>query len=431
MVIAMNYNETLHYLLNTLPVYHKSGTKAYKGGLENAMAMDEYFDYPHRRFSCVHVAGTNGKGSVSHMLASVYREAGYTTGLFTSPHLVDFRERIRVNGVKIPEAFCSEFISEHKDFFDRLQPSFFELTVFLCFNYFSRQKVDIAIIETGLGGRLDTTNVITPVCSIITNIGLDHTNLLGTTMQQIAVEKAGIIKPRIPVIIGVRQPETEPVFRDVCQAKKSKMIIAADHYNASLSNSRLTVESNGNHRFSEIEFDLKGSYQEKNIPAVIQTIDVLQPSFAVTDQHIVNGLSHVTDHTGLMGRWQILGSAPAIICDVCHNADGVREAMGQLVQEKFDILHIVFGLVADKDVDAIVGLLPPVARYYFTRADIPRSLSENDLLVAAVRAGLKGDAYTSVSDAFHQAKKNASSGDIIFIGGSTFVVAELLQELPR
>ncbi|MEN2400191.1 folylpolyglutamate synthase/dihydrofolate synthase family protein [Flavobacterium sp. MC2016-06] len=405
----MNYQETTNWMFNQLPMYQLQGASAYKEDLTNIKLLAEHLGNPERGLKCIHVAGTNGKGSTSHMLASILQESGYKVGLYTSPHLKDFRERIRINGAEISEAFVCEFVEKHKDFFEANDMSFFEMSVGLAFDYFDSEKVDIAVIEVGLGGRLDATNIIVPLVSVITNIDLDHTQFLGNTPALIAGEKAGIIKPNVPVVIGEYTTETQPVFLAKAEVNNAPIYFASD----------LIAEV--------FPSDLIGDYQFQNKKTVQQTIAVLnsQNQFKVSDENLKTGLLNVTRNTGLQGRWQQLGENPKIICDTAHNKHGLAVVMHQIQKEVFDKLHIVLGVVNDKDLDSILPLFPKNAQYYFCRPDSSRGLSTEVLQNAAKKYDLIGEKYDSVESAFLEAKKNASRNDFIYVGGSTFVVAEL------
>ena len=431
----MNYKETLEYLFVRLPMFHRIGKAAYKSNLDNTLFLDEFFNHPHQTFKTIHVAGTNGKGSVSHMLAAVLQCAGYKTGLYTSPHLKDFRERIKINGEMISKEYVVKWVEDYpiKNKLWNIELSFFELTVAMAFDYFAKQKVDIAIIEVGLGGRLDSTNIITPEVSIITNIGLDHTNLLGNTIEKIASEKAGIIKKDVPLVIGTTQRETKQIFIDTAREKQTSLIFADQEYKASYSmlgldgKQILNIEKNEQIVFPEIRIDLLGLYQLKNIPSVLKTIDILiEKGWNISMQDIYNGLSETSKLTGLKGRWQIIGSNPQIICDTGHNQDGIKALVNQINNTAFKTLHFVFGVVDDKNLHEIFRLLPKKAIYYFTRADIPRAMNEQELAKRAKHFDLIGESYSSVFKAFNAAKLVADKNDLIFVGGSTFVVSEIL-----
>lgn len=405
----MNYQETTNWMFNQLPMYQLQGASAYKEDLTNIKLLATHLDNPQNHLKCIHVAGTNGKGSTSHMLASVLQEAGYKVGLYTSPHLKDFRERIKINGAEISEDFVCEFVAKHKDFFEANDMSFFEMSVGLAFDYFASEKTDIAIIEVGLGGRLDATNIITPLISVITNIDLDHTQFLGNTPALIAGEKAGIIKPNIPVVIGEYTNETKPVFLAKAKENKAPIYFAADLITAVFPS------------------DLIGDYQFHNKKTVQETIAVLnsQNEFTVSDESLKSGLLKVVKNTGLQGRWQQLGENPKIICDTAHNKHGLAVVMNQIQKETFDNLHIVLGVVNDKDLDSILPLFPKNAQYYFCSPDSSRGLPTEILKEAAKKYDLLGEKYDSVAEAFAAAKQNATENDFIYVGGSTFVVAEL------
>jgi dihydrofolate synthase/folylpolyglutamate synthase len=405
----MNYQETTNWMFNQLPMYQLQGASAYKKDLTNVNLLADHLDNPHKKIKCIHVAGTNGKGSTSHMLASILQEAGYKVGLYTSPHLKDFRERIKINGAEISEAFVCEFIEQHKSFFESNDMSFFEMSVGLAFDYFATEKVDIAIIEVGLGGKLDATNIITPLVSVITNIGIDHVQFLGNTLESIATEKAGIIKPRIPVVIGEYTPETKAVFLATAAANKAEIYFASD----------LISET--------YPSDLLGDYQTHNKKTVVQTLKILneQTNFKVNAENIKSGLLHVVKNTGLLGRWQQLDENPKVICDTAHNKNGLEIVLNQIQKETFDHLHIVLGVVNDKEMDEVLPLFPQNATYYFCKPNIPRGLNASLLQEKALHFSLIGNTYDSVIEAYTTAKKNAAIDDFIYIGGSTFVVAEL------
>ena len=416
-------------------MFQRTGPAAYKNSLANTLKLDELYNHPHQKFKSVHVAGTNGKGSVSHMLTSVLQSAGYKTGLYTSPHLKDFRERIRVNGEMMPKQAVVNWINSFRinNKLWKIKPSFFELTVAMAFDYFAQHKVDIAIIEVGLGGRLDSTNIISPEISVITNIGLDHTNLLGNTLEKIAIEKAGIIKNNIPVVIGTTQESTTPIFKNAAEQKNSDIYFSDKEYSANYAMLGLdgkqivNVEKNGKQIFSGLKLDLKGLYQLKNLPTVLKSIDILnEKGWQITEKNIYDGLQSVSKNTGLLGRWQIIGNNPLIICDTGHNEDGIKAIVKQISNMAFINLHIIFGMVADKNPEPILKLLPKKATYYFTRANIERAMDTKVLKEKAMKFELKGDCYSTVSEAFKNAQLLANKHDLIFVGGSTFVVAEVL-----
>ncbi len=432
----MDYQQTLDYLYAQLPMFHRIGPAAYKANLDNTLALAEYLGNPHKKFKSIHIAGTNGKGSVAHMLASVFQEAGYKTGLCTSPHLKDFRERFRINGDKIPEQFISDFVNRHKDFFQSLKPSFFELTIAMTFDYFAREQVDIAIMETGLGGRLDSTNIITPQVSVITNVGLDHTNLLGHTLEAIALEKAGIIKAGIPVVIGKSRPEAVGVFQQKAQEVGTEIFLVEQYYQImhSLLQSRenqpllqLTIQHNGSAGI--VESALTGSYQQENILTVLAVVDMINREgvFQLSEKALKTGLKNVIRNTGIAGRWQILERNPLVICDTGHNADGIRSIMENIGQTPHRHLHFVLGMMNDKDINGILRLLPVAhTTYYYCRPDVPRGLNTNVLRQEAEQNGLKGKEYATVRAALAAAKSFAGPDDLVFVGGSTFVVAEVV-----
>lgn len=413
-------------------MFTRIGSAAIKKDLTNTIALCKALNNPQDKLVCIHVAGTNGKGSTSHMLASILQEAGYKTGLYTSPHLSDFRERIKINGKLIPEQNVVDFVQQHKELFEQIEPSFFEWTVALCFDYFAKEKVDIAIIETGLGGRLDSTNIIKPVLSVITNIGWDHMDMLGDTLPKIASEKAGIIKSTIPVVIGEYQEETFPVFMEKAKLEKSEIILAMQHVNvlyfkSSVQQAAFDVQFQFGLYWKNVFCDLNGLYQEKNIRTVLACLEPIRKAgFQFTEKHVRNALESVKRNTGLMGRWQILGKNPSIICDTGHNVNGIEYVVNQINMQEYQNLHMVIGMVKDKDIKKVLALLPKNAEYYFTKANIPRALSENELQQQAIEFSLKGKTYPSVAEALEAAQKNASSYDLIFIGGSTFVVAEVV-----
>ena len=408
----MNYKDTLDYLYNSAPLFQQIGAGAYKEGLENTWALDEHFEHPHRSFRSIHIAGTNGKGSCSHTLAAILQEAGYKVGLYTSPHLIDFRERIRVNGQPVPEAYVIRFVEEERAFFEPLHPSFFELTTAMAFRYFAEEKVDVAVVEVGLGGRLDCTNIIRPDLCIITNISLDHVQFLGDTLEKIAGEKAGIIKPGIPVVIGETTPETRPVFQ-----KKAEEVGAPIHF----------AEEEVKEVHPDWEYELKGLYQEKNRRTLWAALPLLQEGgYQISESDIQAGFAHVVELTGLMGRWQKLQEHPTVVCDTGHNVGGIQYIAEQLRRQVFRRLHIVIGMVNDKDVRGVLALLPREATYYFTQASVKRALPAGQLARLAAEAGLQGTCYPDVPSAVRAAQKESLPEDFIFVGGSSFIVADLL-----
>lgn len=406
----MNYQETTNWLFNQLPMYQTQGATAYKKDLTNTLLLAEHLNHPEKELKCIHVAGTNGKGSTSHLLASVFQEAGYKVGLYTSPHLKDFRERIKINNKEISEEFVCEFVANNKSFFEANDLSFFEMTVGLALEYFVKEKTDINIIEVGMGGRLDSTNIITPLVSVITNIGFDHTQFLGNTLESIAFEKAGIIKKNIPVVIGEYTSETKKVFLAKVKETNSEIYFASDLINETYDSALL------------------GDYQIHNKKTVQQTIKVIQSQkkFKILEENIVNGFSKVIKNTSLLGRWQQLNENPKVICDTAHNKDGLKIVLNQIQNEKFNELHIVLGVVNDKDLSDILPLFPKKAKYYFCKPNIPRGLNAEILAEKANKHNLKGKVYNSVSNAYAIAIKNSNKNDFIYIGGSTFVVAEVL-----
>ena len=428
----MNYAETTNWMFNKFPMYQKIGAKAYKPDLGNIKELLGFLGNPEKKFKTVHVAGTNGKGTVSHTLASIFQECGYKTGLYTSPHLLDFRERIHINGQMIPEQNVIDFIGDNKEKFEAMQLSFFEMATGMAFDYFAKEKVDIAIIEVGLGGRLDSTNVIMPELSVITNISLDHVAMLGNTLAEIAVEKAGIIKPNTPVVIGETQPETKDVF--LAKAKECNApiyfadeIIDCDKVHIeSLDYQKFDIWKDNELYLEAVEFPLMGYYQKKNLATVICAVEILKKKFNIEKKDLVNGLEFVVKNTNLMGRWQILSRQPLVIADTGHNVGGIKEIVMQLSDMTFRKLHFVLGCVNDKDIDGILHLLPHYAEYYFCKADIPRGLDANILADKALEAGLRGNVYESVQQAYNSALNNAHFDDVVFIGGSNFTVAEVI-----
>lgn len=406
----MNYQETLDWMFHQLPMYQQQGASAYKEDLTNTILLSNYLGNPERDLRCIHVAGTNGKGSTSHMLASILQEAGYKVGLYTSPHLKDYRERIKINGKEISEDFVTDFMNLHRFFFEENQLSFFEMTVGLAFDYFKKEQVDIAVIEVGMGGRLDSTNIITPLISVITNIGLDHTQFLGNTLEAIAGEKAGIIKPNIPVVIGEYTVETKPIFSAKAEACNAPIYFASDLVHETYPSALL------------------GDYQIHNKKTVLETITVLQKErlIEVTEDNCKKGLLNVITNTGLQGRWQQIQEAPKVICDTAHNKHGLVITLNQVMKEQFDTLHIVLGVVNDKNLEEVLPLFPKKAKYYFCKPNVPRGLSEAILQQKAEEFNLIGEIYNSVSEAYVDALRNAAKTDFVYVGGSTFVVAEIL-----
>ena len=428
----MNYTQTLDYLYRKLPMFTRIGAVALKKDLHNTIALCEHLGNPQDKFKTIHVAGTNGKGSTSHMLAAIFQKAGYKTGLYTSPHLKDFRERIRINGKMISKAFVTDFIQKERTLIEELDPSFFEVTVAMAFSYFSEEKVDIAIIEVGLGGRLDSTNIITPELSVITNISLDHTHILGDNLAAIAYEKAGIIKPGIPVVIGEKLKETAPVFMDKAEATGSRLTFAEDELYTKDTRRKqrylqTSIYQDTEVLFKNINLDLTGTYQLKNVRTVIKAVLLLRTlGYNLPDQAIFDALKSVRKTTGLQGRWQTLSKNPLIICDTGHNIAGITEVLENIAQTPHQKLHLVIGMVKDKDISGILSLLPKNAYYYFSQPDLERALSAEELADKATQHHLKGEIIVPVTKALSLAKSKASPDDLIFIGGSTFVVAEVL-----
>ncbi|WP_183557071.1 bifunctional folylpolyglutamate synthase/dihydrofolate synthase [Mucilaginibacter sp. SP1R1] len=441
----MDYNATIQYLYTQLPMFTRDGASAFKADLTNTIELCKRLDKPHQQFKSVHIAGTNGKGSTSHMLAAILQTAGYKTGLYTSPHLKDFRERIRLNGQMISEQTVIDFVGCHLNNFEEIAPSFFEMTVGLAFDVFAKEQVDIAIIEVGLGGRLDSTNIITPLLSVITNIGWDHMNMLGNTLQLIAGEKAGIIKPGIPVVIGELQPETAQVFIDKAQQQGSLIEFASgqwvieevktknqksdfpEQFEYIDLNISKAAQSETPAKKLNIQLDLTGTYQLKNVKTVLSAVDQLRKQgFIITDAHIITALRQVKELTGLHGRWEVLSTQPLTICDTGHNPDGIEEVMKNIAAVNYDQLHFVIGMVNDKDATKVLSMLPSKATYYFCKPDIPRGLDAEALKRQAQDFNLHGLNYPSVKEALLAAQGNAGKNDLIFIGGSTFVVAEVV-----
>ena len=400
----MTYQETLEYLFVKTPAFQQKGESAYKPGLGNVIELDNYYGNPHKKFKTIHIAGTNGKGSVSHTLAAILQSAGYKVGLYTSPHLKDFSERIRVNGKPISEQYVIDFVSDADEIIEKLNPSFFEITTLMAFTYFASEGVDVAVIETGLGGRLDSTNIISPVLSVVTNVSFDHVNLLGDTLEKISTEKAGILKSGIPAVVGEMSLELRPIFTE----KTEKVVFAEDN------------------DASDYEFELKGYCQDKNKKTILAAAELLKKEFDIKEENIVEGLKNVVELTSLMGRWQKLSSVPLIIADTGHNVAGMQYIVSQITDIKASTKRLVIGMVGDKDITSMLNLLPKDAIYYFCNAQIPRALPAEELKAKASEFGLKGNAYPSVADALEAAKHDASENDFIFVGGSNFTVAEIL-----
>ena len=413
----MNYKQTVKYLYSVVPSFQKVGTAGYKEGLSNTLALDEHFGHPHRNFKTIHVAGTNGKGSCSHTLAAMLQATGLKVGLYTSPHLVDFRERIRVNGKCISKKRVIEFVRDERDFFEPLSPSFFELTTALAFKYFAEKKVDIAVVEVGLGGRLDCTNVITPEVSVITNISFDHTQFLGNTLAEIAGEKAGIIKHGVPVVIGETTPETKPVFEQIAAERHAPIHFAEKALCDAETSSAVK-------RFLP-HFELKGNYQENNLHTILTTARLLN----IPEKAILKGLENVCEMTGLMGRWQTLQKHPLVICDTGHNVGGWQYVSKQIAAQPCKQLRLVFGMVDDKDIDTVMGMLPQDAVYYWTQASTKRAIPAEKVLEKGKTHGLSGNVFYNVKDAYEAALKDSDKADFIFVGGSSYIVSDLLEYL--
>lgn len=432
----MNYQQTVDYLYQHLPMFTRVGAVALKHDLHNTLELCKLLGYPQNKFKSIHIAGTNGKGSTSHMLAAVLQQAGYKTGLYTSPHLRDFRERIRVNGQMVPESFVVEFVEQMKGAINTIEPSFFELTVAMAFHYFALEQVDIAVIEVGLGGRLDSTNVITPELSIITNISYDHMHILGNTLPEIAAEKAGIIKKGVPVIIGETQPEVQQVFTEKAAALEAPIHFADQQWLVQESNTtpgkpaaglRLGIVQKNQQEMKHITLDLVGQYQEKNVMSVLSAVKVLQQlQWNIPEQAVHEGLAHVRKLTGLRGRWDVVSTQPLTVLDVGHNEAGITEIMQQLRHTVYQKLHIVVGFVKDKAIESVLPLLPVTATYYFCKAQIPRALDEHTLASMAAQHGLKGHAYETVQQALQSARLHAHKDDLILVCGSFFIVAEAM-----
>src|ERR1035437_192297 len=427
----MTYQQTLNYLITKLPLFSKIGTAAYKKDITNTVALCKAAGDPQNKIKTIHVAGTNGKGSTSHMLAAIFQQCSYKTGLYTSPHLKDFREIIKVNGEIVEEDFIVSFVEKMKSVSEQINPSFFELTVVMALQYFQEQKVDIAIIETGLGGRLDSTNVITPELSVITNIGYDHMNILGNTLEKIAFEKAGIIKPNVPVVIGESLYETKNIFLEKAKQCNAQIVFAEDTFNISnciLKNNNLEVEVSENNTDEKEKYilDLNGIYQQKNLLTVLASVDELNKlGFNLEKENIKSALASVKKTTGLHGRWDVIQQDPMIALDVAHNEDGIKQLLHQISLCNYKNLHIIFGIVKDKDANKILSLLPENAMYYFTKAQIPRALPEDELAEKAKTYNLHGEKYAEVNKALHVARKNAGKEDLIVVCGSVFVVGEV------
>lgn len=434
----MTYQETCEYLYNQMPMFERQGASGYKEGLDNSLKLDEHFKHPHQKYRTIHIAGTNGKGSCAHTLSAILQSCGYKVGLYTSPHLVDFSERIRYNGAPIPEEYVIDFVEKEKAFFEPLQPSFFEVVTAMAFKYFADMEVDIAVIEVGMGGRLDCTNIISPILSIITNIGLDHTQFLGTSLEQIAMEKAGIIKKGVPVIIGETTPETLMVFEAVATEVKAPLILAKEQpevKSCEKTDNGLTYQTEN---FGILEGELSGNYQEKNTNTILCAVKELEkmgylypvssrPDYICQNKEVRESFKRVCELTGLQGRWQTIKESPLTICDTGHNLDGWKYLSEQLKNVSCQHMHIVFGMVDDKDFEGVMAILPKTATYYFTKASNKRALSENVLKIYAQGLGLQGESYPDVVSAYQAAQDAADEKDFVFIGGSSYVVADFLK----
>ncbi len=431
----MNYHQTLEYLFSQLPMFQRIGQAAYKANLNNTLALCEILGNPQNSFKSIHIAGTNGKGSTSHLLASILQTKGLKVGLYTSPHLKDFRERIKINGKNISRRYVIDFVKKYKKALESIEPSFFEMTFGMAIKYFSEEKIDIAIMETGMGGRLDSTNVIYPILSVITNIGMDHSKFLGNTKEKIAVEKAGIIKQNTPVIIGETQENIDTIFENIAEINGSEIFFADQKYSAAnitftgKENAKLILDIYRNNKlfFKNLRCPLLGNYQAKNIVTVFQVVELLKrKGYDIRKNNLKKAINDVIKTTGITGRWQVISKDPRTICDIGHNVDGIAEIVNQLNKTHFDKLHFVLGMVDDKEISNVLFLLPKKAVYYFCKADVPRGLSTKVLAEKAKSAGLSGEAYTSVNEALKAAQKAAKEKDLVFVGGSTFVVAEVV-----
>lgn len=427
----MTYAQTLDYLYNALPMFSRLGTAAYKADLTNIIALCDYLNHPEKRFKTIHIAGTNGKGSVSHMLAATLQTAGYKTGLYTSPHLIDFRERIKIDGAMVSEAFVVQFVDDLKPVIEKIEPSFFEITVAMAFQFFAEHRVDVAVIEVGLGGRLDSTNIIHPELAVITNISYDHMNLLGNTLPLIAAEKAGIIKENVPVVIGERQSETDAVFKQTAVEKGAPIYFAPDrflvhHFSIGLQTLQVEIEDRQHGVLKKLELDLPGIYQTKNCCTVLQAVALLQQNgFKITDTLVQEALHHTKEFTGLHGRWEVVREAPAVILEVAHNVAGISQMLAHLQHITYEKLHIVLGMVKEKEIENVLKLLPTTANYYFTQAHIPRALDAEALQQKAAGFDLIGKVYHDANTALQDALRNSSAKDLIIVCGSIFLVAEV------
>ncbi len=427
----MTYQDTIDYLYQQLPVFHRIGKKAFKADLSNTIKLCEHLNNPHYKFRTIHIAGTNGKGSSSHYIASILQSAGYKTGLYTSPHLKSFTERIRINGQTIPEQKVVDFVENNQSFLEELKPSFFEMSVGMAFEYFAKEQVDIAVIEVGLGGRLDSTNIITPLASLITNISFDHMDILGDTLEKIAGEKAGIIKHKVPVVISEKAIEIEEVFIQKAQLENAPIYFSQDYFSVEKSDEsdlllNISILDNSKNSTIELKSQLLGKYQLKNVLGVLKLVDILnQKDFQISEAHIQDGVSKVISQTGLKGRWQILSENPLMICDTAHNVAGISQIVESIQKIKYQKLWMILGFVSDKDISSILQLLPKEANYIFCEANIPRALKSEDLKLKALEYGLIGEEVQDVNHAIEKVKSLAKTDDLIYVGGSTFVVAEI------
>lgn len=429
--LAKRYRETVDFMFSRLPMYHRIGVQAYKKDVRNIQRLLDFLGNPHQHYPCIHVGGTNGKGSTSHMLSAILQAKGLKTGLFVSPHYRDYRERIKLNGALVDKAFVVDFVERIHPMIEEVQPSFFEITAAMAFDYFSRQQADAAVIEVGLGGRLDSTNIITPVLSVITNISYDHMHLLGNTLPEIAGEKAGIIKQEVPVVIGETHPESAPVFRAKAAEMHAPVLFADAHFEARLleenfNHSVFDIYQDGRLRFARLDLNLSGDFQRLNVQTVLQAADLLREIFGIEDTHIRQGLSGLKHLTRMIGRWDLISENPRVLADSAHNEGGLHIAMEQIKKMSYRQLHMVIGVVQDKDIQSVLRILPQTARYYFAKAGVPRALDARILKEQAAAAGLKGRAYSSVKNALRAARRHAGPDDLIFIGGSIFVVAEVI-----
>ncbi len=429
--IYTRFNQTLNYLYTQLPMFQRVGSQAFKKDLTNIKLLCEHLGNPFQQYPCIHIAGTNGKGSTAHLISGVLQEHGYKVGLYTSPHYRDFRERIKIDGKYISRKYVVDFVEKNKAVFKKIKPSFFEITVALAFDFFAKEKVDVAVIETGLGGRLDSTNIIHPILSVITNISFDHQQFLGNTLKKIAGEKAGIIKKEVPVVIGETQKETTSVFLKKAKTKKSEIYFADKNYKVvpkseNLTHTTFDIFKNKKLLFSNQKINLHGGYQAKNIATALQSLELLESHFSIKKSKMLKAFTHLKSLTNFKGRWQLLQKNPTILCDSAHNEGGLKLAMSQLNSLKINKLHLVLGMVNDKTIDKMLNFFPKDAQFYFCRPDIPRGLDVNILHQKAIEMGLSGKAYSSVKNALKAAKRNAGKKDLIYVGGSTFVVAEVI-----